>query len=56
MKKCRLPRLLERLSYAVFGLGDRRYREFNYAAAWWKLSWSCQVAPHIHAQHFKASY
>lgn len=24
--------LLERLSYAVFGLGDRRYREFNYAA------------------------
>ena len=34
-------RLLERLSYAVFGLGDRRYREFNYAAAWWKLSsWS----------------
>eukprot|EP00438_Fugacium_kawagutii_P004883 Skav232190 [mRNA] locus=scaffold4523:73665:81642:- [translate_table: standard] len=28
------PTLLEGLSYAVFGLGDRRYREFNYAAAW----------------------
>ena len=26
------PRLLQGLCYAVFGLGDRRYREFNYAA------------------------
>lgn len=33
------PRLLQGLSFAVFGLGDRRYREFNYAV-------TCQWSMH----------